>query len=165
MDITAFLTGHGIAFERFDHPAFFTCEDSAAYEKELNMPGVNTKNLFLRDKNDKRHFLVVVPHEKSADLKGLTKIFGVSKLSFASPENLKKYLGVEPGSVTVLGLACDVEKHMEVFIDQAIWDAESICCHPLVNTATVSISHAGLEAFLKATGHAFQVIDVPVRTA
>ncbi len=165
MDIQSFLTSHGIAFTRYDHPAFFTCEDSAAYEKELNLPGVNTKNLFLRDKNDNRHFLVVVPHEKSADLKALTKVFGVSKLSFGSPENLEKYLGVEPGSVTVLGLACDTERHMEVFIDQSIWNADSLCCHPLINTATLNIPHAGLEAFLKATGHAFQVIDVPVRNA
>jgi Ala-tRNA(Pro) deacylase len=162
MDIGAFLATHGIVYDRFDHPAVFTCEESLQLDRALT--GINTKNLFLRDKNDTRHFLVVVPHEKSADLKALTKVFGVSKLSFGSPERLLEFLGVTPGSVTLLGLVNDLSCHVEVFIDQAIWDAATVCCHPLVNTATVCIPHAGIETLLHTTGHAYSVIDVPARS-
>src|SRR3989339_1833630 len=101
-DIEAFLTDHGIPFQRFDHPAVFTCEQAERIAPP--MPGTHTKNLFLRDRKGARHLLVVVGYEKNVDLKALTALIGVDKLSFASPERLKTYLGVEPGAVSLLGL-------------------------------------------------------------
>ena len=65
MDIYAFLDQHGIAYQRFDHPAVFTCEQ--AQELRTPMPGKDTKNLFLRDEKGKRHFLVTVGHEKQVE--------------------------------------------------------------------------------------------------
>ncbi|MSR86769.1 prolyl-tRNA synthetase associated domain-containing protein [Candidatus Peribacteria bacterium] len=172
MDIYAFLDSHGISYQRFDHEAVFTCEQAKEIRTEP-MPGKDTKNLFLRDEKGKRHFLVTVGHEKQVDIKALKKIFdvhppssaaadygGVKKLSFASPERLKTYLGVDPGSVTLLGLVNDTDHAVEVFIDEAIWKADAVCCHPLVNTATLVIAHAGLVKFLQATGHAATVINV-----
>jgi Ala-tRNA(Pro) deacylase len=53
---------------------------------------------------------------------------------------------------------------VEVFIDRDLWRSEALACHPLVNTATLVIERDGLEALLKATGHAYQVIDVPSRS-
>ncbi len=160
MDIYAFLDQHGITYQRFDHPAVFTCEQ--ANELRMPMPGKDTKNLFLRDKKGKRHFLVTVGHEKQVDLKALTEVLEVQQgLSFASSERLKEYLSVEPGSVTILGLVNDKNHGVEVIIDQAVWAADAVCAHPLVNTATLVIPHTGLETFLKATGHAVKVMDVP----
>src|SRR3989338_5051434 len=105
MDIFSFLTSHGIAYERFDHPAVFTCEESEALCPP--MPGMQTKNLFLRDEKGKHRFLVVVGHKKNVDFKALKKIIDVQKLSFGSPELLMEHLGVEPGAVTLLGLIND----------------------------------------------------------
>lgn len=160
MDIYEFLDQHGIAYQRFDHPAVFTCEQ--ANELRIPMPGKDTKNLFLRDKKGKRHFLVSVGHEKQVDLKALTETLGVQQgLSFGSPERLKAHLGVEPGSVTLLGLVNDTAHAVEFVVDRAVWEAEAVCCHPLVNTATLVISHGGLETFLRATGHPWKIIDIP----
>ena len=157
--IEAFLKDHGITFERFDHPAVFTCEESERLEMEI--PGARTKNLFLRDDKGKRHFLVSIPHEKKLDLKAFGAMVGAKSIGFASPERLKKYLGVDPGSVTILGLVNDHEKEVEVWIDEDLWRAEKIGCHPLVNTATLVIPHEGLETFLKSTGHTAQVYAFP----
>ncbi|MBI2463973.1 prolyl-tRNA synthetase associated domain-containing protein [Candidatus Peregrinibacteria bacterium] len=153
-----FLKKYGIHYERFDHPAVFTCEES----KKLcfDMPGNSTKNLFLRDKDGKRHFLVIVGHEKRVDLKKLKLLLGLSKLSFASEDRLKKYLGVEPGSVTLLGLIHDTNHSVEVIIDEKLWD-KNLQCHPLVNTATLVISREGIETFFKITGHIPKKINVP----
>ena len=162
MDIYAFLNQHNITYQRFDHEAVFTCEQAHGIRTEP-MPGMDTKNLFLRDKKGKRHFLVSVPHEKQVDLKALTDVLQVQQgLSFASPERLQQHLGLTPGSVTLLGLINDPEHKVEFVIDQSLWDAEAVCCHPLINTATLVISHEGLEKFLTATGHTAKVIDVPV---
>ena len=82
-------------------------------------------------------------------------------MGFASAERLQKFLGVKPGSVSLLGLVNDETRAVEFVIDRALWDAEAVHAHPLVNTATMVIAHADLERFLAATGHAPRVIDVP----
>jgi Ala-tRNA(Pro) deacylase len=125
------------------------------------IPGGPTKNLFLRDKNGKRHFIVSVPDEKQVDIKALESVLGASKLSFGSPERLLKFLGVQPGSVTLLGLINDKERGVEVYIDQSLWAHERIQCHPLVNTATITITPKDMERFFECTGHTFRLIEVP----
>src|SRR5262249_14030476 len=104
-DIYAFLDSHGISYQRHDHPAVFTVEDV----KQLRLPidGTQTKNLFLRDEKGRKHFLVVVGHDKQVDLRGLSAAIGSSKLSFASPDRLRTHLGIEPGSVSMLALVND----------------------------------------------------------
>jgi Ala-tRNA(Pro) deacylase len=160
MDIESFLAAHAIAYERFDHEAVFTCDEA---EKLPSMSGAPTKNLFLRDDKGKRHFLVVVSHEKNVDLKELSRVIGSRSLGFASPERLRKYLGVEPGSVTVLGLMNDTDHGVEVFIDEEVWVADALQCHPLVNTATLVIPKQGIEAFLAATGHTPAILAISGR--
>ena len=155
------LQEHGIPFQRFDHPAVFTCEESDRLCPP--MPGAHTKNLFLRDRKGARHFLVTVGHEKSVDLKALKILLGVDKLSFASEDRLKHLLGVTPGSATLLGLIVDSGHVVEVIIDEDVWNADIILCHPLVNTATLAIPKAGMETFLAATKHVPKILNVPSR--
>ncbi|MFA5947519.1 MAG: prolyl-tRNA synthetase associated domain-containing protein [Candidatus Gracilibacteria bacterium] len=159
-DIYKFLDDNGIVYQRFDHPAVFTCEE--ADRLCPIMPGVGTKNLFLRDKNGKRHFLVSVGKEKNVDLKKLKDIIGVSKLGFASEERLKEHLGVTPGSVTLLGLINDPACDVEVFIDEAIWN-QSLQCHPLVNSATLVVEFEGMKKFFELVKHTPTIIDIPNR--
>ena len=105
-----------------------------------------------------------VGHEKQVDLKALAAALGVQQnLSFASPDRLKKYLGVEPGSVTLLGLMNDTDHVVSFWIDEDIWNAESIQCHPLVNTATLVIPKKDLERFFEITGHAVHSLTIPTR--
>jgi len=101
VDIYRYLSEHGIDYERHDHPPVFTCEEADRLVPEL--PAAKTKNLFLRDKKGRRHLLVVVGYEKAVDLKALSSILGISGLSLASPERLKKYLGVDPGRLRFWG--------------------------------------------------------------
>ena len=159
-DIYKFLENNGIHYQRFDHPAVYTVEEAERLCPK--MPGASIKNLFLRDKNGKRHFLAVVGWKKSVDLKKLNELLGVSGLSFASPERLQKYLGVEPGSVTLLGLIKDQNHEVEVVIDKQLW-GQALQCHPLVNTATLVMPADGIERFLKKTGHVYQTIEIPER--
>ena len=159
-DIYEFLQRHNIAYEKCEHPAVFTTEEADRLVPPL--PGAHAKNLFVKDKKG-RFFLVVVDYEKSVDLKALGKVLEAKDLSFASPEKLKEYLGVEPGSATILGLLADTKSVVEVVIDEKIWNADAIQCHPLVNTATLVISHDDLKTFLKVTNHTAKVIIVPSR--
>lgn len=158
MDFKTWLTEHDLSVEWFEHEAVFTCEDS---EKLPNMGGTDTKNLFLRDKKKSTYVLVSIPHEKRADLKTLGEVLGLKGVGFASPEDLEEKLGVKPGSVTLMGLINDPQHDVAVVIDESLWNAEAIRCHPLRNTASIVISHADLEKFLETTGHNAQILDVP----
>jgi Ala-tRNA(Pro) deacylase len=162
-DIYRFLEENGIAYDRYDHPAVFTCEE--AERLVPLMPGAKTKNIFVKDKKGRRHFLVVVGYEKTVDLKALSSLVGVKQLTMASPDRLRRYLGVDPGSVTILATINDASREVEVVFDHPIWNSPSFRCHPLVNTSTLSISKEGVRRFLDLTGHRVRVLDVPGRGA
>ena len=150
-----------MSYDRFDHPAVYTVSEAKKLSPEMD--GASTKNLFLRDKKGIRHFLVVVPQDKQVDLKELSSILEASRLSFASPDRLNKYLGIEPGSVSILALLNDPEKTVEVFVDNELWNAEIILCHPLVNTSTLAITRDGIKQFLEKTGHNLMLVEIPIK--
>ena len=160
MDLARFLSTHGIAAARHEHPPVMTVEESLRLVPKL--PGAKTKNLFLRDKKGRRHFLVTVPHDITVDLGALGVALGVGGVGFASAERLRKHLGLAPGSVSLLGLVNDEAHAVEFVIDRSLWEADAVQAHPLTNTATMVVAHADLERFLEATGHPPRVIDVPV---
>lgn len=161
LSLLAFLSSHRIEYERCDHEAAFTVADVA---RLVPLGGAATKNLFLRDKKGTRQALVVVAADKPVDLRALAESVGFERPSFGSADRLKRLLGIEPGAVSLLALVNDTQGAVEVFIDRDIWNAASVQCHPLVNTSTLAIPHAGIEAFLAATGHAWRLVDVPGAT-
>ena len=136
-DIYTFLAQHAITYQRVDHPPVYTVEEADRLVPSLG--GVHTKNLFLQDRRGRRFFFLMCASQKTVNLKTLGQALDISKLSLASPERLRQYLGVEPGTVTLLALINDLELRVEVLIDRDLWQAEALTCHPLVNTATLTI--------------------------
>ena len=86
----------GIAHDTVEHEPVFTVEQAKAHRGVL--PGHHIKNLFLRNKKEEM-WLVVALEDRAIDLKRLGEVLGAGRLSFGSPERLKSWLGVEPGSV------------------------------------------------------------------
>ncbi len=161
-DLFERLATLGIAYDRVDHPPVYTVDEATRLVPSI--PGARTKNLFVRDKKGKRHFLITVGHEKEADLKALSRVVGVPSLSFGSAERLARHLGILPGSVSLLAVVNDTRGAVEVIVDRELWQSGRIRCHPLVNTATLSIAQEDLARFLDDTGHAPLILDVPERT-
>ena len=146
-----FMDVNGFVYERIEHPAVFTCAESELHRPTV--PAVSTKNLFLCDKKARRFFLAVTACEKTVKLDALATQLGVGNVRFASEENLMRLLGVTRGSVTMMGLANDVEHVVELWIDAEIWQSEYFLSHPLVNTATLILTKPELERFFALTGH------------
>jgi Ala-tRNA(Pro) deacylase len=145
-EIYSILKELSISFHEHHHEPFFTVEEGRAFEKTFR--GGKTKNLFLRNQKGDRHFLVVIEAEKRADLKQISTMVKEQKLSFASSERLMKYLGVTPGSVTILGLINDQNHEVKVIIDEDFMDEKFINVHPLRNDATLEITISELKKFL-----------------
>jgi Ala-tRNA(Pro) deacylase len=161
-DLFAVLEQLGIHYTNYDHEAVFTCEAAVAAVPDTS--SVQTKNLFLRDKPGRRHFLLVTSCEKAVDIKKFATQIDAGHLSFGSAERLEKHLGLTPGSVTVLGLINDPSHAVELFVDADVWAHEKWNCHPLINTATLVIAKTDVETFLAHTGHTARVVTLEGRT-
>lgn len=162
MGILEFLDAHAIAYERYEHEAVLTCE--ALERVGAGIPGARCKNLFLRDRSGKKHWLLITDHKKQADLKALGAQLGAGRLGFASAERMQRMLGITPGAVSILSLMNDTACEVTLLIDQEIWSEPSFECHPLVNTATLVISRENLERFVALTGHKLEIVDVPCQS-
>lgn len=156
------LAGLGIDAVTSSHEAAFTVEQS----KHLtgHIAGAHTKNLFVKDKKG-RLFLVVAEHERRIDLKRLHEVIGASgRLSFCSPEQMLRHLGVTPGSVTALAVIHDLEHAVTVILDAGLMGEAHVNCHPLINTMTTTLPLDGLLAFFRSTGHEPVVTVLPEPT-
>jgi Ala-tRNA(Pro) deacylase len=154
--LAAALGALGIVTERFEHPPVFTVDE--AVEHWAGIDATHCKNLFLRNKKGNRHYLVVLEHRKSADLRRLAEQVGDDRLSFASPERLQAHLGLTPGAVSPFGLVNDASRSVQVIVDADLRDAARLAFHPNVNTATIVISGADFARFLGATGHTVRYV-------
>ncbi|KAA1151680.1 prolyl-tRNA synthetase associated domain-containing protein [Pseudoalteromonas sp. FUC4] len=148
-----------ITYDAIEHPPLHT--SLAADEFMIERPGTRLKNLFLRDNEGKRHFLVITAHNKQLDLKVLSKQQGLSRLGFASSERLAKYLKVVPGCVSMLALLNDKQNEVSLWVDQDIWRGDLFHCHPFENTQTWLLSKADLKTFFNHTKHQPRVVFLP----
>ena len=150
-EVLARLEALGIQYELDEHEAVFTIEEIVALG--LNKRGMIPVNLFLRDANGKRHFLVIHDGVKHTDLKKLREQIGCSRLSFGSDERLKNHLGLTKGSVSPFGLINDPAHTVELVIDESIKGQELLGFHPNTNTATVWVSYDGFMKFAASCGN------------
>ena len=156
--VAARLDALGIASTRHDHPPVATVEEAVRHWADI--PATHCKNLFLRNQKGDRHYLVIVEHAKRVDLRRLAEQIGDGKLSFASPERLKTYLGLTPGSVSPFGLINDSSRAVRVVIDRDLKAATRLSFHPNINTVTLTIAGADFTRFLEACGNIAQYVSV-----
>ena len=157
MAVYELLDKLNIPYERIDHDPADTMEACELIDKKLGV--TMCKNLFLRNQQKTTFFLLLIPGDKKFMTKDLSKQLGISRLSFAEPEFMEKYLNITPGSVSVLGLMNDKDWYVDLLIDKDVLDAEYIGCHPCMNTSSLKIKTSDIiKKFLKHTGHRHTVV-------
>ncbi len=158
--VLRFLDKHNIKYTLHEHQAVFTCED--ALEHGEGIGGVDCKNLFLkgRDGGVKKYFLLSLPINKRANIKSLAKTFGVSRVSFASEEELWEQLRLKPGSVSPFGLLNNTDGGVEYYLDSEVAEADVVAFHPNVNTATLDVTQEDFRRYLRALGKEVNSIEV-----
>ena len=108
----------------------------------------------MRDDKKRNYYLITVRGAKRVDLKEFGTEHRTRRLSFASADDLKKYIGVEPGSVSPLGLLNDEERKVKFFLDSEFKDVTGrIGIHPNENTATVWLKTDDLIKIIKDHGN------------
>ena len=152
------LENLAIDFEYHEHPPVATIEDARIHWKDLNSG--RCKNIFFRNHKGDRHYLVILEHLRQLNIHDLEKRLKQGKLTFASDQRLKKYLGVEPGSVSPFGLINDTENHVHLFIDEKLNEFDRLAFHPNINTASLVILKTDFMKFLKTMGNSFEFIKL-----
>ncbi|MBN1778674.1 MAG: prolyl-tRNA synthetase associated domain-containing protein [Candidatus Buchananbacteria bacterium] len=157
-DLYSILADSNISYQKFDHEAVFTVDE--AKKIRWDFTGAETKNLFVKNRNSDQYYLVVMLADKRADLKKLAAQLNESKLSFASPEQLKEILGLTPGSVSPFGLINDEKHQTIVVVDQEIFNFEKVGFHPNINTATLALSTDDFKKFLTSTQNQIKYLTI-----
>ena len=155
------LDSLSIEYDRVDHDHADTIE--ACHEVEAVLGNPICKNLFLCNRQKTQYYMLMLEGDKVFKTKDLSKQLGVSRLSFATGEDMEAILGIHPGSVTVLGLMNDKENRVQLVMDKPIYEAAFISCHPCISTSTLTVKTEDiLKTFLPAVGHEPIVVDLPI---
>ena len=154
-----YLDDLGIKYQRTDHEAADNME--ACNEIDAILGVVICKNLFLCNRQKTAFYLLMMPGDKKFKTKELSSQIGSSRLSFADPEDMLKYLDIEPGAVSIMGLMNDHDRQVHLLIDEDVLEGEYLGCHPCVCTSSLKMKTADvIEKFLPSTGHNFQTVHL-----
>jgi Uncharacterized conserved protein len=136
----ALLDQLGIDFYRTDHPDTPATSMEVCAKVDAILQVHICKNLFLCNRQKTNFYLLIMPGEKPFKTKELSGQLGIARLSFADAEAMMQYLGVEPGSVSILGLMNDTENQVRLLIDEDVLKEELFGCHPCTNTSSIRFS-------------------------
>ena len=141
-----------IPFTRVDHEVTATIEACQGVDELLGIE--ICKNLFLCNAQKTKFYLLMMPGKKQFKTRELCKQIQSPRLSFAPEEYMERFLGLTPGSVTILGLMNDREQQVQLIIDREVAEAEYLGCHPCINTSSLKLRTADvLEKLLPAMKH------------
>lgn len=129
----------GIEYWRCDHPDANANTMEDCLEIDAILEAVVCKNLFLCNRQHTQFYMLMMPGDKVFKTKELTSQLGCSRLSFAEPEYMEKYLDILPGSVSILGLMNDKDNNVQLLVDKDVLKGEFVGCHPCVNTTSLKL--------------------------
>ncbi|MBQ6377118.1 MAG: prolyl-tRNA synthetase associated domain-containing protein [Lachnospiraceae bacterium] len=154
-----FLDSLGISYQRTDHERADNME--ACNEIDAVLGVIICKNLFLCNRQKTNFFLLMMPGDKKFKTKELSKQINSARLSFAGAEDMLKYLDIEPGAVSIMGLMNDRERVVKLLIDEDVLKDEYVGCHPCVCTSSLKIRTEDiLNKFLPAVGHRYTSVHL-----
>ena len=166
--VITYLKEHDIPFTCYNHPEGKTIEEAKQWWS--NDGSIHCKNLFFRNHKGNRHYLVCFNCDHDLDIHYLEHKLKESlisqglpscgKLSFASPERMMRYLGLEPGSVSPFGLINDTENHVHLFLDDELRNATTLSFHPNDCRGTVVIKREDFERYLTIVGNTYEYLQL-----
>lgn len=164
--VEQYLQAQGIAYTCYNHPEGKTIEEAKRWWRDDG--SVHCKNIFMRNHKGNQHYLIcfdcdhdLAIHDLEQRLKQELQAAGKpapGKLSFASPERMMRYLGLEPGSVSPFGLINDTEHHVILFLDSRLREAQSLSFHPNDCRGTVVIGQEEFRRYLDGVGNTYEWI-------
>ena len=149
----------GIEYIRTDHERTDTMEECNEIDKVLEV--LICKNLFLCNRQKTNFYLLMMPGDKPFKTKELSSQINSARLSFASAEDMEKYLDIKPGAVSVMGLMNDHDNMVQLLVDEDVLKGEYFGCHPCVNTSSMKLKTEDVfTKYLKAVHHDYMTVKL-----
>lgn len=139
-----------IKYKIYEHDPIKTVKE--AIEKQIILPGLNLKNLLIKDKKKENFYLVILEDNKLLDINKFKEVTNTKKISFAKNDELYTLMKVYPGSVGPFGLINDKENKIKVVLDKAIEEElpkTLVNFHPNRNNATIALTKKDFLKYLK----------------
>ena len=153
------LDSLNISYQRIDHEAAMTMEACAAIDEVLD--ATICKNLLLCNRQCTAFYLLLLPGDKPFKTSAASKTIGSSRLSFAAPEYMERFLDITPGSLSILGLMNDHDHQVQLLVDEDVLKGEFFGCHPCINTSSLRLKTRDLvEKIIPAMDHPMRIIHL-----
>ena len=152
-----------INYSVINHKAIFSEKDTDFEDFESNI--TIGKNLFLRNKNKKKYYLVMLPLTKKVNLNELAEKLEETRFSFANEVELDNYLKISPGSVSYLNIITADNlggniNDITYIIDKELLDSKLVAFHPSDNTASVVTNPEVIKAIFEKYGIKYNIIKL-----
>lgn len=145
------LDRHNILYKIHKHQPVYTVEEAKGTRSSI--PGMHSKNLFLKDKKRENFFLLTAPADKDFKLNSIRKAVKAKNLSFGSSDELEAALHLTPGAVSPFGLINTSD--ISYLIDEDILNASIVSFHPNDNSMTLELSDFAFLSYL-------ETLNVPI---
>ena len=154
-----FLDELGIDYYRLDHEPADSDHPEVCEAVDEALGAKICKNLFLANRQRTKFYMLMIPADKVFRSSDISKQAGSSRLHFAEPEYMERFLDTTPGSASVMGLINDRENTVQLLVDHDVISADYVGCHPCINTSSLCISSEDVFGrFLEAVHHEYIVV-------
>lgn len=156
--VTTYLDSIGVSYQLLRHPAVVTTEESKQIIHVADC--MSCKSLYVKDKKSDNYYMVVLPADKRAEMRGLASYVGCAKFEFATEAKLWEDLQVHRGSVSPFAYLNERSTYSAtLLIDAEVWNASKVKFHPCDNTATVVLAGSDLHKFIESIGKKVIVVN------
>lgn len=144
-EIIRYLDDHQIEYDLYYHKPVHNIKQ--LNELTLPLSEYISRSIFLSDDKNEKFYLISLKNDKNICLNELKLKLSTGSLSFASRDDIERYLGSSQGLVTPLGVLNDTERNVWVYIDE--WfKGKTIGFHSLFNTETLFMETGDLMSVL-----------------
>ncbi|WP_258166138.1 YbaK/EbsC family protein [Paenibacillus sp. PCH8] len=119
------------------------------------------KTLFLCNRQQTQFYLLITTADKQFKAKDFSNQLGISRVKFASADQLERLLGVKIGAVTIFGVLLDKDQVIQVVFDEEVVVQEWYGCSVGTTTGYMKIRTSDvIHKFLPYTDHLPKMIQI-----
>ena len=160
--ILQYLDDRRIPYILYRHEPMLTieaCQEIKGVDWQIS---AMCKNIFLCNRQETQFYLLLLKHDRPYRTAIVSKLLGISRLSFAKPDKLLQLLNLEPGAVNPMSLIFDPQSDIQLIIDNAVLSFGRLLFHPSVNHLSISMDRNDfLNNFLPGCNHQPKIITIP----
>lgn len=157
--VYAALESLDISYERVETDEVITMEDCEQVNLKLDMHMVKT--LFLCNRQKTNYYLFITSGDKPFKSKDFSKALGISRVSFASKEDMTSMLQTKIGAATVFSTLIDTKNKIKIIFDKDVTDDRWYGCSDGTITGYLKISTNEMIAkLLPYTKHQMEIVKI-----